>query len=58
VASFPATANRRWAYATNGFRSLDPPTLPTQIPDEPYFYDERDPAQLLAGMDAAIKKLK
>lgn len=23
-----------------------------------YFYDERDPAQLLAGMDAALKKLK
>ncbi|MCC6848689.1 MAG: thioredoxin family protein [Deltaproteobacteria bacterium] len=23
-----------------------------------YFYDEHDPAQLLAGMDAAIKKLK
>lgn len=27
-------------------------------PEYKYFYDERDPAQILAGMDAASKKLK
>ena len=27
-------------------------------PQYKYFYDEHDPAQLLAGMDAALKKLK
>ena len=40
VPSFRTTANRRWAYATNGFRSLLPPDLPTQIPDEPEDYQK------------------
>src|SRR5688572_33455256 len=37
--------------------TLDP-ALAAPRPQYKYFYDERDPAQLLAGMDAALKKLK
>jgi len=37
--------------------TLDP-TLTAPRDQYKYFYDERDPAQILAGMDAALKKLK
>jgi thiol-disulfide isomerase/thioredoxin len=37
--------------------TLDP-TLTAPRAEYKYFYDERDPAQLLAGMDAALKKLR
>ena len=36
--------------------TLDP-ALTAPRPEYKYFYDERDPAQVLAGMDAALKKL-
>jgi protein-disulfide reductase (glutathione) len=34
------------------------PALTAPRAEYKYFYDERDPAMLLAGMDAALKKLK
>jgi protein-disulfide reductase (glutathione) len=37
--------------------TLDP-ALTAPRPEYKYFYDERDPAPLLASMDAALKKLK
>ena len=37
--------------------ALDP-ALTAPRAEYKYFYDERDPAQILAGMDAALKKLK
>jgi protein-disulfide reductase (glutathione) len=37
--------------------TLDP-TLTAPRPEYKYFYDEKDPASILAGMDAALKKLK
>src|SRR5689334_13022176 len=33
------------------------PTIQAPNPKYKYFYDERDPAAVLAGMDAALKKL-
>jgi thiol:disulfide interchange protein len=37
--------------------TLDP-DLTAPRPEYKYFYDEREPAQILGGMDAALKKLK
>jgi thiol-disulfide isomerase/thioredoxin len=37
--------------------TLDP-TLTAPRPEYKYFYDEKDPSSILAGMDAALKKLK
>jgi hypothetical protein len=44
-------------YFLSSAGALDP-ELHAPRPQFKYFYDEKDPAPLLAGMDAALKKLK